>query len=98
MRSQPSWGRRATSGHPRRAARAPRRVQTAEGELTIAMSQVRGTPERLVSQVIPDTRAVVRTRRLETLVLRVPTYAAARTATSRAWRGKPGSGSSRAAW
>jgi putative transposase len=47
----------------------PRRVQTAEGELTIAMPQVRGTLERFVSQLIPDTRSIVRTRPLEALVI-----------------------------
>jgi len=47
----------------------PRRIQTAEGELTIAMPQVRDSLERFVSSVIPDTRAIVRTRPLEALVI-----------------------------
>ena len=47
----------------------PRRIQTAEGEIAIAMPQVRGSLERFVSQVIPDTRAIVRTRPLEALVI-----------------------------
>ena len=47
----------------------PRRVQTAEGEITVAMPQVRGSLERFVSAVIPDTRAIVRTRPLEALVI-----------------------------
>ena len=47
----------------------PRRIQTAEGELTIAMPQVRGSLERFVSSIIPDTRAIVRTRPLEALVI-----------------------------
>jgi transposase-like protein len=47
----------------------PRRVQTAEGEITIAMPQVRGTLTRFVSSVIPDTRGIVRTRPLEALVI-----------------------------
>ena len=47
----------------------PRRVQTAEGEIAIAMPQVRGSLERFVSQVIPDTRGIVRTRPLEALVI-----------------------------
>ena len=47
----------------------PRRVQTAEGELLVAMPQVRGSLERFVSSVIPDTRAIVRTRPLEALVI-----------------------------
>src|SRR6266702_1172118 len=44
-------------------------IQTAEGELSIAMPQVRNTAERFVSRVIPDTKAVVRTRPLEALVI-----------------------------
>ncbi len=47
----------------------PRPVQTAEGEITVAMPQVRGTLTRFVSQVIPDTRSMVRTRPLEALVI-----------------------------
>jgi len=47
-----------------------RRIQTAEGELTIAMPQVRETLTRFVSATIPDTRAIVRTRPLEALVIR----------------------------
>ena len=47
----------------------PRRVQTAEGEITIAMPQVRDTLTRFVSSVIPDTRSIVRTRPLEALVI-----------------------------
>ena len=33
------------------------------------MPQVRNSAERFVSQVIPDTRAVVRTRPLEALII-----------------------------
>ncbi len=47
----------------------PRRVQTAEGELTVAMPQVRGSLTRFVSSTIPDTKAIVRTRPLEALVI-----------------------------
>jgi transposase-like protein len=47
----------------------PRRIQTAEGELTIAMPQVRDTLTRFVSATIPDTRAIVRTRPLEAPVI-----------------------------
>jgi putative transposase len=47
----------------------PKPIQTAEGEITIAMPQVRGTVERFVSRVIPDVRRVVRTRPLEALVI-----------------------------
>ena len=44
-------------------------IQTAEGEISIAMPQVRNTAERFVSRVIPDTKSVVRTRPLEALVI-----------------------------
>src|SRR5437588_1026386 len=47
----------------------PKPIQTAEGEITIAMPQVRNTAEQFVSRVIPDTKAVVRTRPLEALIL-----------------------------
>jgi putative transposase len=47
----------------------PKPIQTAEGEISIAMPQVRNTAERFVSRVIPDTRAVVRTRPLEALMI-----------------------------
>jgi transposase-like protein len=40
----------------------PRRVQTAEGEITVAVPQVRDSLSRFVSSVIPDTRAIIRTR------------------------------------
>jgi transposase-like protein len=47
----------------------PRRIQTAEGEITIAMPQVRDSLVRFVSSVIPDCRSVIRTRPLEALVI-----------------------------
>ncbi len=47
----------------------PRRVQTAEGEITVEMPQVRDTLTRFVSSIIPDTRSIVRTRPLEALVI-----------------------------
>jgi len=47
----------------------PKRVQTAEGELEIAVPQLRDTAERFVSKVIPDVRAVIRTRPLEALII-----------------------------
>ncbi len=47
----------------------PKPIQTAEGEISIAMPQVRKTAERFVSQVIPNTKAVVRTRPLEALII-----------------------------
>ncbi len=46
----------------------PRRVQTAEGEIVIAVPQVRDSLTRFVSTVIPDVRGIVRTRPLEALV------------------------------
>src|ERR1700680_632799 len=52
-----------------RTGSRPKPIQTAEGEISIAMPQVRNTAERFVSQVIPDTRAVVRTRPLEALII-----------------------------
>lgn len=47
----------------------PKSIQTAEGEISIAMPQVRNTAEHFVSRVIPDTKAVVRTRPLEALII-----------------------------
>src|SRR5438874_4463853 len=47
----------------------PKPIQTTEGEISIAMPQVRNTAERFVSRVIPDTKAVVRTRPLEALII-----------------------------
>jgi transposase-like protein len=47
----------------------PKPIQTAEGEIRIAMPQVRNTAERFVSRVIPDTKAVLRTRPLEALII-----------------------------
>jgi transposase-like protein len=47
----------------------PRPIQTAEGELSIEMPQVRNTAERFISSVFPDSRTVVRTRPLEALII-----------------------------
>jgi putative transposase len=47
----------------------PRRIQTAEGEITLAMPQGRDSLTRFVSSVIPDVRGIVRTRPLEALVV-----------------------------
>jgi putative transposase len=44
-------------------------ILTAEGEVSIAMPKVRNMAERFVSRVIPDTKAVVRTRPLEALII-----------------------------
>jgi hypothetical protein len=46
----------------------PKPIQTAEGEISIAMPQVRGVAEQFVSRVIPDTKAVIRTRPLAALI------------------------------
>ena len=37
----------------------PRRIQTAEGEISVAVPQVRGTLTRFVSSTIPDTKAII---------------------------------------
>jgi putative transposase len=47
----------------------PKHIQTAEGELTIAMPQVRNAALPFVSQLIPDARRGIRTRPLEALVI-----------------------------
>src|SRR5437763_12825713 len=62
------YERTATATGSRNGTR-PKPIQTAEGEISIAMPQVRNTAERFVSQVIPDTRAVIRTRPLEALII-----------------------------
>jgi transposase-like protein len=60
---------RTSSATGSRNGNRPKSIQTAEGEVHIAMPQVRGTVERFVSRVIPDVRGVVRTRPLEALVI-----------------------------
>ena len=47
----------------------PKTVQTAEGELTVDMPQIRGAAERFISRVFPDHRTVIRTRPLEALII-----------------------------
>lgn len=47
----------------------PRRVQTAEGEIVVAVPQIRDSLTRFVSGVIPDTKSIIRTRPLEALVI-----------------------------
>ena len=47
----------------------PKSIQTAEGELTVALPPVRGTAEQFVSKVIPATTAIVRTRPLAALLI-----------------------------
>jgi transposase-like protein len=47
----------------------PKRVQTAEGELSVAIPQIRGAAERFISRVFPDHRTVLRTRPLEALII-----------------------------
>ena len=54
---------RAPEARGSRNGHRPRRIQTAEGELTVAMPQVRDTLTRFVSTTIPDTKAIVRTPR-----------------------------------
>ncbi|TAK26858.1 MAG: IS256 family transposase [Chloroflexota bacterium] len=56
---------RTPEGRGSRNGQRSRRIQTAEGEITVAMPQVRGSVERFVSQVIPDSRSIIRTRPLE---------------------------------
>lgn len=46
-----------------------RTIQTAEGPLEIQVPQMRGTVEEFVSQVLPNTRAAIRTRPLEALII-----------------------------
>jgi transposase-like protein len=53
----------------RRNGHRPRRIQTAEGEVRVQVPQVRDSLTRFVSSVIPDTRAIARTRPLEALVV-----------------------------
>jgi transposase-like protein len=60
---------RTTAAKGSRKGTRPKPIQTAEGELTIAMPQVRNTAERFVSKIIPDTKAIVRTRPLEALII-----------------------------
>src|SRR5438093_150095 len=47
----------------------PKRVQTAEGEISVDMPQVRGTAAHFISRVFPDSRTVIRTRPLEALII-----------------------------
>lgn len=60
---------RAQDARGYRNGQRPRRVQTAEGELVIAMPQVRRTVEPFVCRTIPDCRSIIRTRPLEALVI-----------------------------
>jgi transposase-like protein len=62
------YERTATATGSRNGTR-PKPIQTAEGQISIAMPQVRGTTEHFVSRVIPDTKAVIRTRPLEALII-----------------------------
>lgn len=60
---------RTTTAHGSRNGYRPRRVQTGEGEVEVAVPQLRDTADRFVSKVIPDTRTVIRTRPLEALII-----------------------------
>ena len=60
---------RSSDARGSRNGHRPRRVQTAEGEITVAMPQVRDSAERFVSAVIPHARRVIRTEPLKALVI-----------------------------
>ena len=47
----------------------PKHIQTAEGELTLAMPQVRNVAVPFVSRIIPDSHKGIRTRPLQALVI-----------------------------
>ena len=47
----------------------PKAIQTAEGEISVDMPQVRGTAAQFISRVFPDSRTVIRTRPLEALII-----------------------------
>jgi len=47
----------------------PRPVQTAEGEFKVDVPQIRGSGERFISRVFPDSRTVIRTRPVEALII-----------------------------
>src|ERR1700730_204502 len=47
----------------------PKPIQTAEGEISVDMPQIRGAAERFISRVFPDSRTVIRTRPLEALII-----------------------------
>ena len=62
------YDRTAEAAGSRNGTRA-KRVQTAEGEISVAMPQVRDTVEPFVSRILPDSRTIVRTRPLEALII-----------------------------
>jgi transposase-like protein len=62
------YERSSSAGGSRNGSRL-RPIQTAEGEISIAMPQVRDTVAPFISRVLPDTRAIVRTRPLEALII-----------------------------
>jgi len=47
----------------------PKAIQTAEGEISVDMPQVRGSAAQFISRVFPDSRTVIRTRPLEALII-----------------------------
>jgi putative transposase len=47
----------------------PKSIQTAEGEISVAMPQLRSTAAQFISRVFPDSRTVIRTRPLEALII-----------------------------
>ena len=62
------YERTAQARGSRNGAR-PRRIQTAEGELEVAIPQIRNCAERFVPRIIPDTKVAIRTRPLEALII-----------------------------
>lgn len=60
---------RTASARGSRNGVRPRQLQTGEGELEIAVPQLRNAAERFVSQVLPDSRTALRTKPLETLIV-----------------------------
>lgn len=61
---------RTGEGRGSRNGNRPRRVETAEGELEVAMPQIRGSAERFISRVMPENgRTALRTRPLEALII-----------------------------
>src|SRR5260370_41851315 len=47
----------------------PKSIQTAEGEISVDMPQVRGAAAQLISRVFPNCRTIIWTRPIEALML-----------------------------
>ena len=74
MSSTPGWGGLATSAGRRappgsRNGFRPRRVQTAEGELSVEIPQVREAAQTFASKLFPRTPKLLRTEPLKALVI-----------------------------